>query len=310
MRKTSPSRPLLRRLATAALLPALALGLAVGSGSTAAADGLGTGSADIEIVIHKNDTLDLSAKIKVGGIDPSVYCNKDKGDDDLETTIEVVDDACVRKARGVSLSKIPNGSKTKIRHEDGKFYFKMQGSNVSPGSGVGSGGFSSKLTVVFPGKVSTASAGGTIDGNTVTWTNPDSSEELTAEASDSSSNFLLWLILGLVLLLLIGGGIITAVLLSSRKKKQAAMAGGYPMPGSQVPAQGGYAPVQPQPYQQPGMAPQVPQQAPQPGQPFPQPGYAAQPPAASQDPAAGQPFPQPGYGQPGGQPPQNPNAGY
>ncbi|WP_196717250.1 LppM family (lipo)protein [Actinomyces trachealis] len=304
------SRPLLRHLATAALLPALALGMACGQGPTAFAEdfgGLGTGSIDLELVIHKNDTVDVTYKSKIGRIDPSTYCNTGFMDDKagIKASAEVVDGTCVMKATGASLSKANEGAGMKIRHEGGKYYFETRGNKIGPGSS-GDGtipGFTSTMTVVFPGTVTQASANGKISDNKVTWTNPKSGEALSAEASESSSSFMLWLILGVLFLLLVAGGIILAVALSGRKKKQVALAGGYPTPGTQPPAPGGYptpgtqppapggyAPVQ-QPYQQPGLAPQAPQVPPQ------------------QAPVSDQPYQQTGYGQPGTQP-HNPNQGY
>lgn len=310
-------RSTVRRLAAAAALPALALGLSLGHAPQAAAEGeLGSGYFNLDIVVHKNDTADLTYTAKFGGLDTSDYCDKEilKGPDTpKDTTVEVVGDACELKAKAVPLEDLSKGETT-LKHEGKKYIFRATSNTPPAGSSSDNSSFKVTISVTFPGKVKKTEGNAVVKGNKVTWTNPEGNV-LSAEASDGSFNGLLWVLIGLVVVAVVTAAVIALVVVSKRKKTPPA--GPFPQPGTQFPAQPGYGagqPLtgtpygQPQAYQQPGMA----QQPPVAGQPYQQPSQPYQHPGGTpQPPVAGQPYQQPGYGQPqGGQAPGSNGYGY
>lgn len=163
-----------------------------------------------------------------------------------------------------------------------------------------------KMSVTFPGKVLSHNGGSTVDGRTVTWTNPAdaySAEGLkaTGSAKGGMPGWLLPLVLGLLVL---GAGAAAWVILKKRKQQQAGQAPG---------AWGG-----PQPGGYPGDPNQM--QYGQPGQQYGQYGATAAPEGqyGQQGPygqASGQQWGQPDQGQnwggqPAGGPTSQPTAPY
>lgn len=301
-------RSTIRRLAAVATLPALALGLSLGSAPQAAAEIMGTASIHAEFVVHKNDTVDLTYSSEFSALAPSLYCEEDyikstSPSGVTDAKVEIVGNACVVSAKAIPLKELNSGSTT-LKHEDGKFIFREE---TGPGSNFGDDDTMSvdiKVSVTFPGKVQKVSGGGVIKGNKVTWTNPPESG-YGAEASDGSFNVLLWVLIGLFVLIAVAALVIVLVVVSKRKKTPPA--GPYPQQGMQFQAQPSYAPGQPAgaPYGQPQTYQPPSQPYQQPSQPYQQPGGTPQPPVA------GQPYQQPGYGQPqGGQAPGSNGYGY
>lgn len=146
-------------------------------------------------------------------------------------------------------------------------------------------------SVTFPGEV-TESAGGTVEGNTVTFTDYD---QQVVRGRDSAGLPWMWIIIGIILAAALVGIIVAVVLMGKKKRsQQAQMAGAYPVPGQADFTQ----PVQPG-------QPAAPGQPIQPIQPV-QPGQPAAPVQQPQFPQQQEQFPpqQPGQFPPGNQYPQ------
>jgi hypothetical protein len=123
---------------------------------------------------------------------------------------------CTIKASGIPLSQVFKADSTLIiTHENGQYSFWMKNTNTNTGSDTSltSAMFTTfKVAVTFPGEVTSHSGSSTVEGTTVTWTNP--SDALTGDglkATSKEANPLLlalpWAI-GLVgLLLVVGIGI-------------------------------------------------------------------------------------------------------
>lgn len=218
---------------------------------------MGSGSAEFEIVVHKNDTIDLKYTASIEGVNPSLYCT----DEALKesTTIpnakaEIVGNTCTVKATSVPLETL-NNETTTLKHEGKKYVYRAKS---GPGNLSQQSSFKFTISMTFPGKVQKADGGGEIKGNKVTWTNPPE-EGFGAEASDGSSSVMIWVLLGLVVLLVIVAVVVILVVVSKRKKPTPP-AGMYPQPGAPQPQPGygagqpvaGTPYVQPQAYQQPG----------------------------------------------------------
>jgi len=127
---------------------------------------------------------------------------------------------CTLKASGVPLNQaFKDNSTYVITHENGQYTFWMKNTNTGTSSDASSGTDSTamtsamfttfKIAVTFPGEVTSHSGSSTVEGTTVTWTNPD--DALTGDglkATSKEANPLLlalpWVI-GLVGLLLVGG---------------------------------------------------------------------------------------------------------
>ncbi|GAA1498533.1 LppM family (lipo)protein [Paeniglutamicibacter kerguelensis] len=90
------------------------------------------------------------------------------------------------------------GPKIVIEYRDGLYYFAGQGLGGNDTATV----TEAKMTVTFPGEVTEASAGGTIEGNTVTFDMRTAAGPLTAIAkeADNSAIYLSILFLGLAML--------------------------------------------------------------------------------------------------------------
>ncbi len=241
------------------------------------------------MVIHQDKTVDITQTFRISSLDLSTYCTDDSDNDDksYEVQTTIVNDMCVSKAIGLTLADVNQEEKI-ITHSDNEYSVKLDVSFLSLLSFYNDD-MDSSLSITFPGKVTHADPKGKIDGNTVTWTDVHSFDQVKATGKDSSGSIVLWIALGLVLLLVVAGIVLAIVLVSRSSKKKAALAGvpaGAYTSAAPYPAQPGQVPPQ---GHQPGVPPQ-PGYPPQPGVP-PQPGYPPQPPA-------------------GHQPPQNPSGPY
>lgn len=90
------------------------------------------------------------------------------------------------------------GPKVDIEYRDGLYYFSAQGLGGNDTAAL----TEANMTVAFPGKVTEASTGGTIEGNTVTWDMRTATGAMTAIAkeADHSAIYLSLLFGGLALL--------------------------------------------------------------------------------------------------------------
>ena len=117
---------------------------------------------------------------------------------------------------------------------DGVYTFKVSGTQAGSASSASSIDHF-KFSVTFPGKVLTHNGSSTVNGNTVTWTDPKdafSTEGLVATGEEggvlAGSGSLLWIIAGAV----VAGAIALGVWLFLRhRKKSAAQQQGYGQPG-------------------------------------------------------------------------------
>jgi hypothetical protein len=125
----------------------------------------------------------------------------------------------------------------KIVHKDGKYTFDaaMDLSSIKlddPAVAAFANSFTVKIAITFPGKV-LEQTGGTVSGNTVTWTPKAGVNTKLHAVSEEGSSFPIMLVavLGGVVLLLIIVVIVVVVIASSRKKGAAqAQAGIEPLP--------------------------------------------------------------------------------
>ena len=313
----------LRRLAAAVVVPALALIGVIGISPTAAAS---SDSLTVSIEIIKENNIKVKIAFSSSSISRSSCedaSSLDSLDSDvkekLKTDYDSKSDTCTVTANNISMSQYNRHFPGEIDHEGKEFTYTSSDSAFSYYD-------SAEVSVTFPGKVSSVSGDGKKSGNTATWKQADKEKkDLKATGADHSTPYLAIALVVLVLLATAGG--ISYYVLVVQKKKQAVYPGapmanpgmapgynpqagqpGYPQPGQPDYTQGGYA--------QPGYTPQPGQPGyPQPGQPdYTQAGYA-QPgqPGYSQPGYAPQPG-QPGYPQPGqqgqGQQPYYPNGQY
>lgn len=137
---------------------------------------------------------------------------------------------------------------------DGVYTFKVSGTQAGSASSASSIDHF-KFSVTFPGKVLTHNGSSTVNGNTVTWTDPKdafTTEGLVATGEEGgvlpSGGSLLWIIVGAVVAAAIALGV---VLFLRHRKKTAAQQQGYGHPGYGQPGYGqhGYGD---QGYGQPG----------------------------------------------------------
>ncbi len=275
------STPWPRLLTALAALAISLLGLATLS-APAAADPGGS-SLKQEIVVHSDDTVDVTYTVKVEGLDLDDYCNDEalgSSDKKIKVDVSVVGDTCVSKATGVTLSDV-NDSGDVISHDGDEYTVTIDTSVFIIPDDEGE----QSVSVTFPGKVTSSEPEGKVSGNTVTWTSFEGVTEVKASGKDNSGSVLLWILLGLVVLVVVIAVVVLIVLLTRGKKPKTPLspAGGY-VPGSPYSAQPGQA--QPQGYQ-PGAPPQPGYQPPQAVPPQavpPQPGYQPQPPQGYQPP--------------------------
>lgn len=269
-------------------------------------------TADYEIVsdeeIHLVADIGMrnSAAKEMGSEMPD-FCDQDGFDVDeggkAEPYADEGDDGYTgcRISGTASLADMNEGG-TSITFVDDVWTFHMEGQE-SGGQELSADMFSDfRISVTFPGKVLTHNGSSTLEGTTVTWTNPSdmfTAEGLKATAENSGGNLLwLWITLGVLGLAAIGA----VIFLVTRKKKEPE-ANPYPQ-GHPYQQQGQPYPPQGQPYGQ-----QTPPPGPPPfGQPSPpagppqqfQPGGAPTPPPPPSGPPSGPPV-----GPPAGPPPQS-----
>ena len=140
-----------------------------------------------------------------------------------------------------------NGS---IKHEDGEYVVDM-----SQVSGSDTGSVDIAYSVTFPGEV-TESAGGTVEGNTVSF---DRYEQQVVRGRDAAGLPWTWIIIGIIIVAALAA-IIGALVVTSRRKRgqqgplQPAPAGAAPgqqptTPGQQLPPQQPQPPAGPHPQQ-------------------------------------------------------------
>lgn len=278
-----PTISFMRPLGAIFLLPLFALGLTVGGGSQALALG-SSGYMKVEVVIHDNDTADMTFRVKLEGVEPEEYCASSKEPiiDRLNGTAEPVGDECVMKVVAAPLKELTPA--------DGITIEKRSNRTVLTASMTTAPTFSTSLVATFPNKVSKASDNGRIEGNKVRWEPVLSPTPLTAESSSNSLGLLVWNLLGVFLPLSCLGLVLIALFF--RHKNNSSPEGSSPRQGAQLQAQPGYGAGQPLT-----------------GTPYGQPQAYQQPGTAQQPPAAGQPYQQPGYGKPqGGQAPGSNNS--
>lgn len=163
-----------------------------------------------------------------------------------------------------------------IRHEGNEYVVDMSDTFSS------TDGVDFTYSVTFPGEV-TESAGGTVEGNTVTFTDYN---QQVVRGRDSAGLPWMWIIIGIILAAALVGIIVAVVLIGKKKSSQQArlqaqMTGAYPAPDQAGVTQPGQAPGQPTAPVQPGQPgqttapvqqPQFPQQQGQfpPGNQYPQ----------------------------------------
>ena len=294
----------LRRLAAAVVVPALALIGVIGISPTAAAS---SDSLTVSIEIIKENNIKVKIAFSSSSISRSSCedaSSLDSLDSDvkekLKTDYDSKSDTCTVTANNISMSQYNRHFPGEIDHEGKEFTYTSSDSAFSYYD-------SAEVSVTFPGKVSSVSGDGKKSGNTATWNNAqDETGTLTAKGADRASshntedadrassrdsedndtNSFLPIIIIIVLVLVTIGGVATFIIIRQKRAKTS-IAPGYPQPGQQP-----YNPQQPYNsqlgYGQPGQAPAVPGTA--------QPGYYAQP-------GAQQSYsPQSDYDQPGQQP--------
>ncbi|WP_067779205.1 hypothetical protein [Actinomyces vulturis] len=299
----------LRAVTTGAAAALVALAGAVAPlGVQPTAQALDLATIDQTIVIHDDDTFDATIAITdmsgLGFLDEescTSWAESEKATANGATT-DFVDGGDAATCT-ITATGMPIADYTAITHVNDLYIFDdVFGGNQE--------GMTSNLSITFPGEI-IEDSGGTVDGKTVSFVNPD---VVHIEAKDSSSS-IMGIILGIIVtLLLVAAAAVVFIVLSKKKKKsQPTYPGFSPQGGQPGMAQGGQ-PGMPQ-GGQPGMP-----QAPQGG--YTQPGYGV-----SNQPAPGQPMngqPTPGYnplapgapqgtmpqqGAPNQQPGQNPQNG-
>jgi len=111
-----------------------------------------------------------------------------------------------------------------LQHADGKYTFTMVSDEGDASAGLGANMFDSfKISVTFPGKVLEHNGSSTVQGTTVTWTDPNDlygSEGLRAVGKDqaSSSSGWLWIVLAGIGLLVVVAVVLLLVLRGKRGK--------------------------------------------------------------------------------------------
>ncbi len=247
-----------------------------------------------------------------GELTPEDLCGQAGGDTGVkDATVKDVsnDDYIACQMSGTSDLKAMADS---LEHADGKYTFAM--TSGEDDSQLSADMFDSfKVSVTFPGDVQEHNGSSTVDGTTVTWTDPKDlygSEGLRAVGNDTaSSSVWMWMLLAGAVVLVVAAVVVLLLVLRSRRGKRAAPMQPYPAPAGPLPAPQAQPPApqfsqqpppQPVPQTQPPAAepaaqPPAPQpDVPQPG--LPQPVPQAQPPAA--EPVAQPPAPQPDVPQP------------
>lgn len=135
----------------------------------------------------------------------------------------------------ISASELTSSSGgVEVTLTDGVYTFKVSGTQAGSASSASSIDHF-KFSVTFPGKVLTHNGSSTVNGNTVTWTDPKdafTTEGLVATGEEGgvlpSGGSLLWLIIGAAV---VGAIVLGVVLFLRHRKKSAAQQQGYGQPG-------------------------------------------------------------------------------
>ena len=135
----------------------------------------------------------------------------------------------------ISASELTSSSGgVEVTLADGVYTFKVSGTQAGSASSASSIDHF-KFSVTFPGKVLTHNGSSTVNGNTVTWTDPKdafTTEGLVATGEEGgvlpSGGSLLWLIIGAAV---VGAIVLGVVLFLRHRKKSAAQQQGYGQPG-------------------------------------------------------------------------------
>lgn len=194
------------------------------------------------------------------------------------------------------------GDGTSLTLEDDIWTFAMEGGDAGGSEGLSANMLTDfRVSVTFPGEVLTHNGSSTVDGRTVTWTNPADlfGEGLHATASNTGGGSIpwLWIVLGIVALAAIGA----LVWFLTRRKQTPPASPPYGPQGQQYPPQG-------QPY--PPQGQQYPPQGPPQGQPYPPQGPPQGPPQPGQQGGSHRFEPGAQPGQQGFQSPQQPPQGF
>lgn len=142
----------------------------------------------------------------------------------------------------ISASELTSSSGgVEVTLADGVYTFKVSGTQAGSASSASSIDHF-KFSVTFPGKVLTHNGSSTVNGNTVTWTDPKdafTTEGLVATGEEGgvlpSGGSLLWLIIGAAV---VGAIVLGVVLFLRHRKKTAAQQQGYGQPGYGQPGYG------------------------------------------------------------------------
>lgn len=135
----------------------------------------------------------------------------------------------------ISASELTSSSGgVEVTLADGVYTFKVSGTQAGSASSASSIDHF-KFSVTFPGKVLTHNGSSTVNGNTVTWTDPKdafTTEGLVATGEEGgvlpSGGSLLWLIIGAAV---VGAIVLGVVLFLRHRKKSAAQQQGYGQQG-------------------------------------------------------------------------------
>lgn len=133
-----------------------------------------------------------------------------------------------------------------LQHADGKYTFTMTSSDADSNAGLGADVFDSfRIAVTFPGEVQEHNGSSTVDGTTVTWTDPNDlygSEGLRAVGKDKASSVMLWIMLAGIVVLVLAAVAVLLLVLRTRRGTGAAPMQPYlpptdPHPGPPQPGQ-------------------------------------------------------------------------
>lgn len=227
----------------------------------AAATALSACGVDYNLVIHDNDTVDLSYTVwDSSGLETITEetCNEDlipsdsgpfpKGTDVTYTyTTHGKDPACEVSGKAIPLSELNDqNADWSVTHEGREYVFSLSPSALTDAGGQGgmaetAASMTANVSVTFPGEVS--SANGKIDGNTVTWKGLSSeSETLQARGGDGSSALLYYGLIGAgIAVPLIVAALVIILVVRRRRRRARAAAQGLAQDPQQVYAPGAAA---------------------------------------------------------------------
>ena len=224
----------------------------------AAAAALSACGVDYNLVIHDNDTVDLTYTIwDSSGLEAITEetCNEDlipsdsgpfpEGTEVTYTyTTHGKDPACEASGKAIPLSKLDDkDADWSVTHEGREYVFSLSpsaltGSGSQGGTAEAAASMTARASVTFPGEVS--SANGEIDGRTVTWSDLSSeSETLRARGGDGSSALLHYGLIGAgVAVPLIVVALVIILVVRNRRRRARAAAQGLPQDPQQAHAPG------------------------------------------------------------------------